>query len=63
MQLIVNHGEVVDGEDPEINRNVEGLWGPGTPLVQRHRGEYVYSGNAGGHSGTRLIASFVYEVG
>ena len=59
----MNHGELVDGEDPDIHHNVDGLWGPGTPLTQRHREEYVYSGHAGGRSGTRRMASFVYEIG
>jgi hypothetical protein len=63
VQLVVNHGELVDGEDPDIHRNVDGLWGAGTPLTQRHRVEYVYSGHSGGRSGTRPMASFVYAVG
>ena len=62
-ELVVNHGDLVDGEDPDIHRNVDGLWGPGTPLLQRHREEYVYSGRSGGRSGTRRMASFVYAVG
>jgi hypothetical protein len=63
VQLVVNHGELVDGEDPVIRRDVDRLWGPGTPLTQRHRIEYVYSGSAGGHSGTRRMATFIYEIG
>jgi hypothetical protein len=60
---VVNHSELVDGEDPDIQHDVDRLWGPGTPVSQLHRVEYVYSGNAGGHSGTRRMATFVYDVG
>jgi hypothetical protein len=63
VSLTVNHSELVDGEDPDIRRDVDALWGPGTPLAQVHREEYVYSGNAGGRSGTRRMATFIYEVG
>lgn len=61
--LVVNHSGLVNGEDPDIRRDVERLWGPGTPVTQRHREEYVYSGTAGGQSGTRRMATFVYELG
>ncbi|MEY2421573.1 MAG: hypothetical protein QOI95_1640 [Acidimicrobiaceae bacterium] len=61
--LIVNHGELVNGEDPDIARNVEALLGPTFRVRQVHREEYVYSGTAGGQSGTRRMATFVYELG
>lgn len=60
--LIVNHGELVNGEDPDIRRNVEALWGPGVTVTQLHREEYVYAGTAGGRTGTRRMATFVYRV-
>jgi len=63
VQFIVNHSELVNGEDPDIHRDVDRLYGPGTPVTQRHRIEYVYSGSAGGRSGTRRMATFIYEVG
>ena len=63
VQFIVNHGDLVNGEDPDIHRDVDRLYGPGTPITQRHRIEYVYSGSAGGRSGTRRMATFIYEVG
>jgi hypothetical protein len=63
VQFIVNHGELVNGEDPEIQESVDRLYGPNTPLTQVHRNEYVYSGTAGGKSGTRRMATFVYELG
>jgi hypothetical protein len=63
VQFIVNHSELANGEDPDIHRDVDRLYGPGTPVTQRHRIEYVYSGSAGGQSGTRRMATFVYEVG
>jgi hypothetical protein len=61
--LIVNHGELVNGEDPDIARNVRDLLGPTFQVRQIHREEYVYSGTAGGTSGTRLMATYVYELG
>jgi len=63
VELIVNHGELEAGEDPDIGRSVEALWGPGVPLHQVHRVEYVYAGTAGGRSGARRMATFVYSVG
>ena len=63
VKLIVNHGGLVNGEDPDIHRDVDRLYGPGTPVTQLHRDEYVYSGTAGGQSGTRRMATFVYRVG
>ena len=61
--LIVNHAAVVDGEDPDIHRNIDALYGPGgADVVQLHREQYTFSGTAGGHSGTRVMATFVYEL-
>lgn len=62
VSLVVNHGELTDGEDADIGDDVAGLWGPGTRATQLHREEYVYSGSAGGVSGTRRMATFVYEI-
>ena len=61
--MIVNHGELVNGEDPDIVRNVQDLLGPTFRVRQVHREEYVYAGTAGGTSGTRRMATFVYELG
>lgn len=61
--LIVNHGELVNGEDPEVLRNVQDLLGPTFRVLQLHREEYVYAGTAGGTSGTRRMATFVYALG
>jgi hypothetical protein len=60
--LVVNHGELVNGEDPDINASVAGLWGDDVTVKQVGNVEYVYSGTAGGVSGTRTMASFVYAV-
>ena len=60
--MIVNHGELVNGEDPEIVQNVQSLLGPTFRVRQLHREEYVYAGSAGGHSGTRRMATFVYAL-
>jgi hypothetical protein len=62
VRLTVNHGELVNGEDPDIHTNVTSLYGPDVGVHQVHRDEYVYSGNAGGHGGTRRMATFVYEI-
>jgi hypothetical protein len=63
VRLVVNHAALMNGEDPTIHHDVDELWGPDTPLTQRHRDEYVYSGTAGGQSGTRRMATFVYQLG
>ena len=60
--LIVNHGRLANGEDPDIRHDVEALYGPGRGITQLHREEYVYSGALGGVSGTRVVATFVYEL-
>lgn len=62
VRLIVNHGELVNGEDPDIEGSVRDLLGPAARVRQLHREEYVYSGRAGGVSGTRRMATFVYEL-
>jgi hypothetical protein len=62
VQLIVNHGALANGEDPDIERNVAGFFGRDVQVRQLHREEYVYSGSAGGVSGTRRMATFVYEL-
>lgn len=60
--LIVNHGELIDGNDPDIAASVAALWGDDVSVTQVGNVEYVYSGTAGGVSGTRPMASFVYLV-
>jgi hypothetical protein len=60
--MIVNHGELANAEDPEILRNLQDLLGPDVRIQQLHREEYIYAGTAGGTSGTRRMATFVYEL-
>jgi hypothetical protein len=62
VDVVVNHGELRDEEDPDIQRSVDALWGPGTRVRQVHREEFVYSGTTGGRSGTRRMATFVHLV-
>ena len=54
---IVNHDELSNDTD---NR-VSALYGT-HDLREIHREEYVYSGTAGGVSGTRTMATFIYRV-
>ena len=61
-ELVVNHGELVNGEDPDIERNVRGYFGDTATVTQLHREEYVYAGTAGGRTGTRRMATFIYEL-
>jgi hypothetical protein len=61
---IANHGDVVDGHDPQIDANVTALLGDDAArrLELVHREDYVYAGTAGGVSGRRPYATFVYEL-
>ncbi|MGQ0617268.1 MAG: hypothetical protein ACT4PW_09790 [Acidimicrobiia bacterium] len=64
VSLVVNHGLLRDGEDPELAAAVDRLLGRGrnAGLRQLHRVEYVFSGTAGGVSGRRPYGTFVYEL-
>lgn len=64
VSLVVNHGQLRDGEDPDLAAAVDRLLGlgQGQRLRQRHRVEYVFSGTAGGVSGRRPYGTFVYEL-
>ncbi len=65
---LVNHGAIVDGEDPDIRPYVEALWGPETAdrVTFVESFPFVYSGttvSAGGRStGTRELAVWVSEL-
>lgn len=61
---VANHGDVVDGEDPDLRPLLTGLLGAdlgeGVELI--HRVDYVFAGSTGGTSGRRPFATFVYEL-
>jgi hypothetical protein len=61
---VANHGDVRDGEDPEMRRLLSQLLGDdiGQGIVLVHREDYVFSGTAGPTSGRRPYGSFVYEL-
>ena len=65
---IVNHGAIVDGEDPAIRPYVEALWGPEVAAAARvvESFPFVYSGTTvgseGRSAGTRELAVWVYEL-
>ena len=61
---LANHGDPVDGDDPAMRELADRLLGPGAGdrLVLVHRDDYPYAGVAGGVSGRRPYATFVYEV-
>jgi hypothetical protein len=60
---IVNHGRVLDGEDPDLPAAVDALFGKGTRIELVHREDYTYSGSAGGsRRGARPFATFVYKI-
>jgi hypothetical protein len=62
----VNHAPMVDGEDPDIARNIDRLLGEGTGTgaVQVARFEFTYSGRIEGESGSgaRPWAVFLYAL-
>jgi hypothetical protein len=62
---IVNHGAPVNGEDPDLRRRADLLFGDGAgarlELVMRW--DFTYSGRAGGEGGgDRPFAVFLYKV-
>ena len=65
---IVNHGAIVDGEDPDIRPYVEALWGPDAAEAARvvESFPFVYSGTTvgseGRSAGTRELAVWIYEL-
>lgn len=66
LAYVVNHGPLVDGEDPEIHDAVTHLLGEeaAEDLVQEHRIEFTYSGTTSGSAGsasTDEMAVFVYR--
>jgi hypothetical protein len=62
---IANHGDDIDGDDPEARVLVDELYhdGSGTAMVLVHAGSFVYAGSTTrGGSGARDMAVFVYEL-
>ena len=53
LAYLVNHGALVDGEDPDIHEPASDLLGEGTAdgLDQVHREEFTYSGTTTGAAG------------
>lgn len=61
---VANHGVPTGGDEPGLRQSIDRLLGvgggAGSTLV--HREDYVFSGTAGGRSGRRPYATFVYEL-
>lgn len=67
LAYVVNHGPLVDGEDPEIHEAVTHLLGEDADddLVQEHRVEFTYRGTttgSGGSASTDEMAVFLYRL-
>lgn len=67
LAYLVNHGPLVDGDDPDINRVTAELLDQRAAdgLRQVHRDEFTYSGSTTGSAGTSdggRMAVFVYEL-
>lgn len=67
LAYLVNHGSLLDGEDPEINEATAHLLGADAAagLDQVHRTEFTYSGTTSGTSdrtATDHMAVFVYQL-
>ncbi len=67
LAYLVNHGALVDGEDPDIHESASDLLGEGTAdgLDQVHREEFTYSGTTTGTAGPSTsgpMAVFVYRL-
>ena len=60
--ITVNHGVDVNGHDPDIQRNVDALWGPGSTVTLLHAELYRYDGSLGGHPGPVDAGTFVYQL-
>ena len=61
---IANHGDPVDGDDPGMRDAIDALLGDdaGADMELVHREDYVYKGTAGGRSGRRPYATFVWAL-
>lgn len=61
---LANHGDVVDGDDPAMRDIADRYLGKdaGDRLELVHTDEYTYAGTAGGVSGRRPYATFVYAI-
>ncbi|MCU1370340.1 MAG: hypothetical protein JWO77_1534 [Ilumatobacteraceae bacterium] len=61
---LANHGDVVDGDDPEMRDLADGLLGRGVGerLTLVHTDDYVFAGTAGSVSGARPYATFVFAI-
>ena len=67
LSYLVNHGSLVDGEDPDIHRAAADLLDPRAAdgLRQLHREEFTYSGTTSGSShrtASDRMAVFVYQL-
>ena len=67
LAYVVNHGALVDGEDPAIHGAVAALLGEDADdgLTQEHRVEFTYSGTTSGSAGsasTDDMAVFLYRL-
>lgn len=67
LSYLVNHGSLVDGEDPDIHRAAADLLDPSAAdgLRQLHREEFTYSGTTSGSShrtASDRMAVFIYEL-
>ncbi len=67
LSYLVNHGSLLDGEDPDIHRAAADLLDPRAAdgLRQLHREEFTYSGTTSGSShrtASDRMAVFVYEL-
>lgn len=61
---IANHGDPIDGDDPGMRASIDALLGEGAGerMELVHREDYTYRGTAGGRSGRRPYATFVWEL-
>lgn len=61
---LANHGDVVDGDDPQMRKLADDLLGKGAGrrLTLVHTDDYVFAGTAAGVSGARPYATFVYAI-
>lgn len=61
---VANHGDLVDGDDPNFRGVIDGLWGEGAGdrAVVVHQERYIVNGSFGGGSGRRPYVTSVFEL-
>jgi hypothetical protein len=61
---VANHGDPVDGDEPGLRASIDDLLGDGagSEMELVHRVDYVFNGRAGGVSGRRPYATFVWVL-